>query len=128
MKAKPKDSCKEIFSKLGIVTLYSQYIFTILMFVVKHKDLFTINMELHKINTRQKSDLHVPLVSLTKVEKGVYYSGIILFNPLTPSIKQVAHDINKFKLKLRKFLIVNSLYSVDEYFDWNNKFDFGVSQ
>jgi hypothetical protein len=84
-------------------------------------------MELHKINTCRKSDLHVPLVSLTKVQKGVYYSGITLFNSLPPSIKQIAHDINKFKHQLRKFLIVNFFYSV-EYFDWNNKFDFGVSQ
>jgi hypothetical protein len=54
------------------------------MFVVKLKDLFTINMELHKINTCQKSALHVPLVSLTKVQKGVYYSGITLSNSLPP--------------------------------------------
>jgi hypothetical protein len=27
MKAKPKDSCKELFSKLGILTIYSQYVF-----------------------------------------------------------------------------------------------------
>jgi hypothetical protein len=69
MKAKPKDSCKEMFSKLRILTLYSQYIFSIPMFVVKHKDLFTINMELHKINSCQKSDPHIPLVSLTKAKK-----------------------------------------------------------
>jgi hypothetical protein len=118
MEAKPKDSCKEMFSKLGILILDSQYIFSIIMFVVKHKDLFTINMDLHKINTCQKSDLHVPLVSLTKVQKGVYYSGITLFNSLPRNIKQVAHDIDKFKHKLKKFLIVNSFYSVDEYFDW----------
>jgi hypothetical protein len=72
MKGKPKDSCKEMFSKLGILTFCAQYIFSILMFVVKLKDLFRKNMELHKINTCQKSDLHVLLVSLTKVQKGVY--------------------------------------------------------
>jgi hypothetical protein len=43
MKAKPADSCRELFKKLGILTLYSQYIFSILMFVVKHKDLFMVN-------------------------------------------------------------------------------------
>jgi hypothetical protein len=37
---------------------------------------------LHNINTRQKLDFHVPSVSLTKVQKGVYYSGITLFNSL----------------------------------------------
>jgi hypothetical protein len=57
-------------------------------------------VELHKINTRQKLDLHVPLVSLTKVQKGAFYSGITLFNSLPLNIKQVAHDINKIKHKL----------------------------
>jgi hypothetical protein len=64
------------------------------MFVVKHKDIFTINMELHKINTRQKLDFHVPSVSLTKVQKGVYYSDITLFNSLPVSITKVALNIN----------------------------------
>jgi hypothetical protein len=103
MKAKPKDSCKELFSKLGILTHYSQYIFSI-MFVVKHKDLFTLNMAFYNINTCHKLDFHVCLVSLTKVQKGVYYSGITLFNSLPPSIREVAHDINTFKQKLKCFL------------------------
>jgi hypothetical protein len=63
MKAKIKDSCTEVFSILGNLTLYSQYIFSTLMFDVKHKDIFTINIELHKVNTCQKLDIHVPLVS-----------------------------------------------------------------
>jgi hypothetical protein len=90
------------------------------MFVVKHKDIFTINVELHKINTCQKLDFHVPSVSLTKVQKGVYYSGITLFNSLLHNIKKVAHNINKFKHELRKFLMVNSFYSVEEYIDRNS--------
>jgi hypothetical protein len=65
MKAKPKDSCKEFFSKTGILTLYSRYIISIIRFAVKHKDLFTLNMEFH--NTCHESDLHVAPVSLTKV-------------------------------------------------------------
>jgi hypothetical protein len=47
---------------------------------------------------------------------------------LSPPQYQVAHDINKFKHKLRKFLIENSFYSAEEYLDRNNKFDLGVSQ
>jgi hypothetical protein len=80
MKAKARDSCREMFSKLGILTLCSQYIFSTLMFVIRRKDIFTVNVELHKINTQQKLDLHVPSANLTKVQKGVYYSGVTLFN------------------------------------------------
>jgi hypothetical protein len=117
-----------MFSKLGILTFYSQYIFSTLIFVVKHKDIFTINVELYKLYTCQKLNFHVPSVSLTKVQKGVYYSGITLFNSLPLNIKKAAHNINKFKQELRKFLMENSFYSVEEYIDRNNKFDLGVSQ
>jgi len=106
-----------MFSKLGILTLYSQYIFSIHMFVVKHKDIFTFNTELHKINTRHKLDLHVPSANLTKVQKGVYYSGVTLFNALPLGIKKVAHNTNEFKHLLKKFLLENSFYSVEEYMD-----------
>jgi len=126
MKAKARDSCRPMFSKLGIFTFYSQYIFSILTFVVKHEDIFTLNIELHKINTRHKLDLHVPSVNLTKVQKGVYYSGVTLFNSLHFSIKKVAHNTNKFKHELKKFLIKNSFYTVEEYIDRVSTYDIGV--
>jgi hypothetical protein len=125
MKAKWKDSYKELFSKLGILTLYSQYIYSTLMFVVKHKNLFALNMEFHSINTRHTLDLHVPVVNLSKVQKRVYYSGIKLFNSLPLSIKQVAHGLNRFKHKLKKFLILNSFYPIEEYLDRDKKFEPG---
>jgi hypothetical protein len=99
MKAKPKDSCRELFKKLGILTLYSQYIFSTLMFVVKHKDLLKVNTEVHEINTRHELDFHVPSVRLTRIQKGLYYSGITLFNALPLRMKQAA---------LKVFLIENS--------------------
>jgi len=35
-----KDSCRNLFTKLNILPLQSQYIFSLLMFVVKNKDIF----------------------------------------------------------------------------------------
>ena len=98
------------------------------MFVVKYKDIFTFNVELHKINTRHKLDLHVLSVNLTTVQKWVYYSGITLFNSLPLGIKKVAHNNNKFKHELKKFLIKNSFYSVEEYIDRYATYDIGVLQ
>ena len=79
------------------------------MFVVKHKVMFTFNIELHKQNTQHKLDLHV--------QKGIYYSGVTLFNALPLGIKKVAHNNNKFKHELKKCLLKNSFYSVAEYMD-----------
>ena len=56
MKVPARVSCWAMYSKSGNLTLYSQYIFSILMLVVMHKDIFTFYIELHKINTCQKLD------------------------------------------------------------------------
>jgi hypothetical protein len=91
------------------------------MFVVKHKDLFKVNTEVHEINTRHKVDFHVPSVRLTRIKKGLYYSGITLFNALPLRMKQASQDVKKFKYELKAFLIKNSFYSVEEYFNMNDK-------
>jgi hypothetical protein len=127
MKAKAKDSYMEMFSKLGILTSYSQYLFSTLTFVVKHKDIFTINIELHKINTCQKLDFHVPSVSLKFKEQYI----IPVLHHLTPypSTSRKLHiTFINLSMNFRKILMGNSSYSVEEYIDRNNKFHPGVSQ
>jgi hypothetical protein len=47
-----RDSCRELFKKLKILPLCSQYIFSLLIFVVKNKELFVTNSDIHSINTR----------------------------------------------------------------------------
>jgi hypothetical protein len=41
-----KKSCREAFKNMEIMT-YSQYIFSLILFAVKNKDLFTSNKEIH---------------------------------------------------------------------------------
>jgi hypothetical protein len=62
------------------------------MFIVRHKDLFKVNTEIHRKNMRKKLDLHVPSTRLTRMQKGLHYSGITLFNALPLNIKQAAYD------------------------------------
>jgi len=54
----PRDSCKEIFKNMQIMTLYSQYMYSIILFVVNNKYIFTTNNEIHKHNTRNNNNLH----------------------------------------------------------------------
>ena len=74
------------------VTLLSMcvtsYIFSILLFVTKNKDQFLFNSQVHKINTRQTSNLYLPSVNLTMYQKGVYYSGINIHSHLLTAIKR----------------------------------------
>ena len=76
------NSCRDLFKKLNILPLQSQYIFSLLMFVVKNRDLLRSNSEAHNISTRYDSDLHLPIENLTIFQRGAYYFGIRIFNHL----------------------------------------------
>ena len=47
-----RDSCRELFKKLEILPLHSQYILSISIFVIKNKHLFHTNNQIHSIHTR----------------------------------------------------------------------------
>jgi hypothetical protein len=67
-------------------------------------DKFVSNSDIHGIHTTQGLDLHYPTCKLTKVQKGVSFTGVRIFNNLPLSIKNLSEDINKFKYSLKEFL------------------------
>ena len=71
-KSKSRDSCRQLFKRLEILPLQSQYIFSVLLFVVKNKDLYTTNQEIHNITTSSNTNLHPPVCNLTVFQKGAY--------------------------------------------------------
>jgi len=85
--------------------------------VTQTLDQFLSNSQLHKIDKRQTSDLYVPTANLTVYQKGVYYSGIKIYNHLPTAIKDLSGDKNKLKLALKRYLWHNSFYSLEEYFN-----------
>ena len=111
-----RDSCRELFKKLGILPLQSQYIFSLLMFVVKNKDSFKTNSDIHSFNKRFNHDLHIPVANLAVFQKGVGYSGTKAYNSLPPTLKQLSHDVFKFKTVLKRFLLANTFYTLEEYY------------
>jgi len=50
-------SCRNLFKKLQILSFTSQYILSLLMFVVQNKNLFLTNNENHNLDTRQRNNL-----------------------------------------------------------------------
>jgi hypothetical protein len=76
--------------------------FSIILFVIKNRDQFLFNSQVHKINTRQTSNSHLPSANLAIYQKGVYYTGIKIYSHLTTAIKYLSGDKNKFKLALKK--------------------------
>jgi len=119
MYAGNREFCRELFKKLTILPLHSKYILFLLLFVVKNINMFKLNSMVHSINTRHCSDLYLPSVHLTKLQKGVYHSGIKVFNCLPTGIKGLSGDVRKFKSALKGFLLEGSFYTIQEYFDWD---------
>jgi len=119
MNARNRESCCELFKKLNILPLYSQYILSLLLFLVKNINMFKSNSVVHPTNIRHCSDLYLPSMHLSKVQKGVYHSGIKVFNCLPPRIKSLFSDMRKFKSVSERFPSEGSFYTIQEYFDWN---------
>jgi len=113
-----RDSCRELFKKLEILPLYSQYIFSISIFVIKNKHLFYTNNQIHSIDTRFQTNLHPPTANLTKFQKAVYYSGIKICNNLPHEIKDLANEIVLFRNALKRFFLINFFYNSKEYFNY----------
>ena len=55
---------------------------------------------------------------LRKFQKGVYYSGIKNFNNLPHDIKDLPNEITLFRNALKGFLLINSFYNSEEYFNY----------
>jgi hypothetical protein len=111
-----RDSCRQLFKQLQILPLPSQYIFSLLVFVNRNKELFLYNSEIYEINTRYNHNLHLLSTNLTLVQRGVMYSGSKIYSHLPLSIKAHSNNAKRFKATLKRYLVEHSFYSVDEYY------------
>jgi hypothetical protein len=113
-----KVSCRNLFRNMKIVTLMTQYILSLIMFIIKKQNQFTVNSEIQNISTRQHTNLHQPTSNLIVYQQGIYYSGVRVYNNLPSHIKRLSDDPKNFELQLKTFLYLHSFYSLEEYFQY----------
>jgi hypothetical protein len=101
----PRSSCKEGYKRLGILTVPSLYIYSMMMFIVRNCNIYQMNSAVHQIYTRQFGNLHVSSVRLSLIQRGVFYSSIRIFNNLTQNIQVLIDNVNIFRCTLKNFLI-----------------------
>jgi hypothetical protein len=65
-------SCRLLFKSLGIMTLPSQYILTLMTFLSQNIEMYVTNGSVHELNTRNKIKLYIPNVNLSLRQKGVH--------------------------------------------------------
>jgi len=96
MGCRSRDSGRKLFN-LEIQPLPSQYILSLLLFMIRNKNQFQVNSEVHQINTRQHANLHQPSVNATKYQKVVHCIGVKVFNFLPFYIKAEVDNPKIFK-------------------------------
>lgn len=112
---KYRDSCRDQFRKVGIMTMIGEYIYQSLLYV---KDNITYIPTLgsgHNYNTRHKNRLGIPKHRLVKLSKTYLIQGIKMYNKLPEYIQEMSHK--EFCTVIRKILINKSYYSIDEALD-----------
>jgi hypothetical protein len=88
--------------------------------VIKNRNQCAANSNIHHTNTRQHSNFHQPLTSLTKYQKGMYCLGVKVYNGLPSYIEDISDNPIRFKSILKDILYVNSVYPLDEHSELNN--------
>jgi hypothetical protein len=86
---KSRVSCRNLFRRLVILPFVSQYILSLMLFVVKNKNLFTVNSENYTKSTRHVNNFYHPITNLTIYQGGVHDMGIKIFNNLPPYVKDI---------------------------------------
>lgn len=108
------ESCRESFKKLGILTIFSLYIYETIMNVIKKPISNITNNQVHSYDTRTKFNFHAECFNLEIYKRKPMAAGCKYYNHLPLYLKNInCHSV--FKKKLKSYLIEKCLYSIDEY-------------
>jgi hypothetical protein len=91
------------------------------LFTVNNKHLFDTNNKIHKYKTRNNNNSYLPITNLSKFNKGAYISGIKFFNNFPQYIKTLINDQKCFKSTLKRFLYHHSFYSMNKYYEYEDR-------
>jgi magnesium-transporting ATPase (P-type) len=109
MQKKPREPCKEIFKQKQIMTLYSCYIYSLIVFVINNIELFKFTKEIDEHKTRININLYPKNVRLSKVTKGPYTAGIRVFNHLPHKIQLLIHNARLIKRTFKMFFFTQTV-------------------
>jgi hypothetical protein len=109
-----RNSCRQLFKELNILTLVSLYISEVICFVRKYRQSVELNSNVHTYNRRRKMDIHIQSYNTEIYKKSVIKMGTKLYNKLPGYIKEI-DSYNAFKKELKSFLLLYTFYSVEEF-------------
>lgn len=112
---KYRESCRESFRHLKILTVAGTYIYELCVFVFKNKSMFLANQLHHHYSTRHKDMLQPGEHRTALYQKNFFYNGCKFYNVLSNDIK-TSPNIHIFKRKLKHLLLNKNCYTLEEFF------------
>lgn len=106
---------RKAYTDLKIMTLPCRYIFECIIYTKNNVDQYNTARNIHNHNTRQKDDLRVEFLRLSKSWNATLYLAPTFYNKLPISVKSL--EGNKFKKVIKKLLIKKAYYSYEEFLD-----------
>lgn len=104
-------SCREYFKSYQIMTVFGLIIYNKLVDVRKNIDNYVKASDIHAYPTRGCNDLVLPQSRLSRFDTKEFK----LYNSLPHDIRKL--DVIKFKKKIKRLLIENSIYSFSEFYN-----------
>lgn len=104
-------SCEAYFQQFNILTYPSLVIFYNLVFLHENNSKFKKNIEFHDYDTRNASNISMPLHRLAATDRTLL--GIRLYNKLPSSLRTL--PIIPFKNKLKSHLIRGCYYKISDF-------------
>ena len=111
----PRESLRDIFKDINILTMPSLYIFENIMYARKNLHKFDVLSDIHNINTRNKHKLVVPKFRLAKSNKSFLGNCVRFYNKLPKSVTDLTG--RKFKTFVKSMLIKKAYYKIKDYID-----------
>lgn len=110
-----RESCRGLFKKHNILTVPGLFVFRSLLFIYKHKELFSDFKNLN--NTRQMIPYQLPKVSLTLTQKSTMYTCMKLYNAL-PKHFWAIDSVSLYVARVRQFILDAEPYHLNEYYNY----------
>jgi exonuclease III len=112
----PGYSCRNLFPRWRLLTVYDLYILKISIFVHRHLNEFNSLNAKHSYNTRHGGNLSYDRHCLALYEKKARYMGVRIWNGLPRSLRQISSEV-EFRRELKLFLLQNNFYSMNDFFN-----------
>jgi hypothetical protein len=107
-----RDICRTVLNQWNILPLQSQYTFSLLLYVVKNKELCKSNCDIHSINTSHSTDWRPSITKLTTYQREpitlelklliVFHLALRLYLSVLNLCIPLCWQINKSRLKTQK--------------------------